>query len=75
MVDDGVNIQSASGDTAGKLNVNATQAGTWNVTNISGTISLPTGAATETTLAKLAIAQGTALGSNTQAMVGGSVTT
>ena len=26
--------------------VNATQAGTWNVTNVSGTVSLPTGAAT-----------------------------
>lgn len=30
--------------------VAATQSGTWNVTNISGTVSLPTGAATETTL-------------------------
>lgn len=30
------------------------QSGTWNITNISGTISLPTGAATETTLATLA---------------------
>lgn len=27
-----------------------TQSGTWNLTNISGTVSLPTGAATETTL-------------------------
>ena len=33
--------------------VAATQSGTWNVTNISGTVSLPTGAATETTLAAL----------------------
>ena len=31
--------------------VAATQSGTWNITNISGTISLPTGAATEATLA------------------------
>lgn len=31
--------------------VSATQSGTWNITNISGTISLPTGAATEVTLA------------------------
>ncbi len=31
----------------------ATQSGTWNVTNISGTVSLPTGAATETTVAGL----------------------
>lgn len=45
------------------------------ITNISGTISLPTGAATEASLAKLTITQGTALGSNTQALVGGSVTT
>lgn len=33
--------------------VSATQSGTWNINNISGTISLPTGAATETTLASL----------------------
>ena len=31
--------------------VPVSQSGTWNITNISGTISLPTGAATETTLA------------------------
>lgn len=30
--------------------VNAAQSGTWNINNITGTISLPTGAATETTL-------------------------
>ena len=36
MVDDGTNIQSLSGDSTGKLNVN----------NISGTVSLPTGAST-----------------------------
>ena len=30
--------------------VSATQSGTWNINDISGTISLPTGAATETTL-------------------------
>jgi hypothetical protein len=36
MVDDGTNIQSLSGDSTGKLNVNS----------ISGTVSLPTGAAT-----------------------------
>lgn len=33
--------------------VAATQSGTWNVTNISGTVSLPTGAATEATLSSL----------------------
>lgn len=48
-----VTVQQA---TAGNLNatvvgsVSATQSGTWNINNISGTISLPTGAATETTL-------------------------
>jgi len=31
----------------------ATQSGTWNINNISGTISLPTGAATEATLSAL----------------------
>lgn len=31
--------------------VAATQSGTWNINNVSGTVSLPTGAATETTLA------------------------
>jgi hypothetical protein len=31
--------------------VAATQSGTWNVNNVSGTVSLPTGAATQTTLA------------------------
>lgn len=55
--------------------VNAKQSGAWNLTNISGTISLPTGAATETSLAKLTIPLGTALGANTQALVGGSVLT
>ena len=33
--------------------VPASQSGTWNITNVSGTVSLPTGAATETTLAAL----------------------
>lgn len=33
--------------------VAATQSGTWNINNISGTISLPTGAATESTLSTL----------------------
>ena len=41
-------------DNGGSLTVDgtvaATQSGTWNINNISGTISLPTGAATETTL-------------------------
>ena len=37
----------------GTFAVQATQAGTWNINNISGTVSLPTGAATETTLSGL----------------------
>lgn len=37
----------------GSWTVAATQSGTWNITNISGTISLPTGAATETTLSAI----------------------
>jgi hypothetical protein len=44
-------------DNGGSLTVDgtvaATQSGTWNINNISGTISLPTGAATETTLSTL----------------------
>lgn len=55
------------------------------ITNITGTISLPTGAATSalqtsgntslSTIASAVISQGTALGTNPQIMVGGSVTT
>lgn len=41
-------------DNGGSLTVDgtvaATQSGTWNINNVSGTVSLPTGAATETTL-------------------------
>ena len=44
-------------DNAGSITVDgtvaATQSGTWNINNISGTVSLPTGAATETTLSTL----------------------
>lgn len=44
-------------DNAGSITVDgtvaATQSGTWNINNISGTISLPTGAATESTLSTL----------------------
>lgn len=34
------------GNTSDKLNTASTQAGTWNITNVTGTVSLPTGAAT-----------------------------
>ena len=44
-------------DNGGSLTVDgtvaATQSGTWNINNVSGTISLPTGAATESTLSTL----------------------
>jgi len=44
-------------DNGGSITVDgtiaATQSGTWNINNISGTVSLPTGAATETTLSSL----------------------
>lgn len=41
----------------------------------AASLPLPSGASTEVTVAKLAITQGSALGSNTQALIGGSVTT
>lgn len=44
-VDDGGGSITVDGTVA------ATQSGTWNINNITGTVSLPTGAATETTLA------------------------
>jgi hypothetical protein len=60
IIDGTVTVTGAGGtfpvtDNGGSLTVDgtvaATQSGTWNVTNISGTISLPTGAATQATLA------------------------
>lgn len=38
--------------------VPASQSGTWNINNVSGTVSLPTGASTEASLAKLTLTQG-----------------
>lgn len=65
--------------TGASLNVNVTnttlavtQSGTWTVTANVGTTN---GLALDATLAKLTITQGTALGTNTGAMVMGSVTT
>ena len=46
-VDDGAGSLTVDGTVA------ATQSGTWDVNNVSGTVSLPTGAATETTLSSL----------------------
>lgn len=63
---------STGGLTDGQLRaspvpVSATQSGTWNITNVSGTVSLPTGAATETTLAAISGKLPTTLGPKTQA--------
>lgn len=45
-----VNIQDGGNSLTVDGTIAATQSGTWDINNISGTISLPTGAATETTL-------------------------
>jgi hypothetical protein len=55
--------------------VTANQGGTWNITNISGTVSLPTGASTEASLAKLTLAQGSTTSGQTGALILGAVTT
>lgn len=55
--------------------VAATQSGTWNITNVSGTVSLPTGASTETTLAKLPVAQASTTSGQSGPLVQGAVTT
>lgn len=60
---------------AGTFAVQAAQAGTWNITNISGTISLPTEASTETTLAKLPLGQGSTTSGQSGPLVQGAVTT
>jgi hypothetical protein len=45
--------------------ISALQSGTWNITNITGTISLPTGAATESTLTSIDAGIPVALGQTT----------
>ena len=50
----GLDIAIISGSVTITGTVAVTQSGTWNINNISGTISLPTGAATEATLATIA---------------------
>lgn len=72
-------------DNNGTFATQAAQSGTWNINNVSGTVSLPTGASTlaeqqtQTTSLQLiddsVVAQGTALGSTKNLMVGASVTT
>lgn len=64
---DGTNARILSTNSSGHINiadggnsitvdgtVAATQSGVWNITNVSGTVSLPTGAATESTLSQIA---------------------
>lgn len=50
---DALTVNSHAVTNAGTFAVQAAQSGTWNVTNVSGTVSLPTGAATESTLSTL----------------------
>lgn len=45
-------VSSVTLDVSGS-NINAAQSGTWNINNISGSISLPNGAATEVTLSTI----------------------
>lgn len=51
------------------------QSGTWNITNITGTVSLPTGAATESSLAKLTLTQGSTTSGQSGPLMQGAVTT
>lgn len=60
---------------SGTDSVAAVQSGTWNINNISGTISLPTGAATEATLAKLTQTQGSTTSGQSGPLIQGAVTT
>jgi hypothetical protein len=50
-VNDGTDTMLVNAD--GSINASTAQSGVWNITNISGTISLPTGASTEATLADI----------------------
>jgi spore maturation protein SpmB len=61
---DGANLRGLKTDASGVLSTSANQSGTWNLNNISGTISLPTGASTESTLSGLSAKFG-ALGQTT----------
>lgn len=55
--------------------VNASQAGTWNVTNISGTISLPTGAAQDSSVNGILLSQASTTSGQKGSLVQGAVTT
>lgn len=71
-----VSVQGVSGGTAQPVSgtVAATQSGTWNITNVSGTVSLPTGAATSA-LQPTNAAQGSTTSGQTGHLVMGAVTT
>lgn len=58
-----------------QLPIPVTQSGTWNINNISGTISLPTGAATEASLAKLTLTQGSTTSGQSGPLIQGAVST
>lgn len=66
-------------DNAGSITVDGTvtanQGGTWNINNITGTVSLPTGAATETTLATLSQSQASTTSGQSGPLIQGAVTT
>jgi hypothetical protein len=72
---DGSNYRAVKTDSTGIVSVSAAQSGTWNITNVSGTVSLPTGAATEASLAKLTLGQGSTTSGQTGALILGAVTT
>lgn len=55
--------------------VPVSQSGTWNINNVSGTVSLPTGAATEATLAKLPLAQASTTSGQFGTLAQGAVST
>lgn len=55
--------------------VPVTQSGTWNIGNISGTVTLPVGAATEASLGKLSLAQGSTTAGQSGPLIQGAVTT
>ena len=60
---------------SGADSVSAVQSGTWNVTNISGVVSLPTGASTESSLAKLTLLQSSTTSGQSGSLHMGAVTT
>lgn len=70
-----VDVTRVSGTVTISGTVTANQGGTWNITNISGTISLPTGAATEASLAKLTLSQGSTTSGQAGPLIQGAVTT